>query len=204
MAPPPSDSLPAAAATADAAPAWLGVDLSACGRRWRTKPADDRAARAIAQKLELPEIIARLLAARGLDAETAPAFLEPRLREALPDPSHLKDMDKAASRLADAIAAGERIAVFGDYDVDGATSAALLHRYLSQLGAPPLVYVPDRMKEGYGPNAPALLKLAEQGAKIVITVDCGILAHAPLAAAAASGLDVIVVDQICFAPARAT
>jgi len=189
-----------------AAPAWLGVELSACGRRWLTKPADDRAAqeriaRAIAQKLELPEIVARLLAARGLDAETAPAFLAPRLREALPDPSHLKDMDKAASRLADAIAGGERIAVFGDYDVDGATSAALLHRYLAQLGAPPIVYVPDRMKEGYGPNAPALLKLAARGARIVITVDCGILAHAPLAAAAEAGLDVIVVDHHAAEPA---
>jgi single-stranded-DNA-specific exonuclease len=176
------------------------VELSASGRRWREKGADERVARGIAQKLELPEIVARLLAQRGLDAETAPAFLAPRLRDALPDPSHLKDMDKAAARLADALAAGERIAVFGDYDVDGATSAALIHRYLAQLGAPPIVYVPDRMKEGYGPNAPALLRLGEQGAAVVITVDCGILAHAPIAAAQQAGLDVIVVDHHAAEP----
>jgi single-stranded-DNA-specific exonuclease len=195
MAAPPSEL------ATDTPPAWLGVERSASGRRWRERPADERIARAIAQRLELPEIVARLLAARGLDAETAPSFLEPRLREALPDPAHLKDMEKAARRLADAVEAGERIAVFGDYDVDGATSAALLYRYLAGLGAPPVVYIPDRLKEGYGPNAPALLKLAAEGAKIVVTVDCGILAHAPLAAAAAAGLHVIVVDHHAAEPA---
>ncbi len=186
--------------------ACLGVDASAAGRRWRERvaqggAADERNSRAIAQKLGLPEIVARLLALRGLDAETAPAFLEPRLRDALPDPAHLKDMEKAAARLADAVERGERIAIFGDYDVDGATSAALLHRYLAQVGAPPVVYVPDRLKEGYGPNAPALLKLGAEGAKVVVTVDCGILAHAPLAAAADAGLDVIVVDHHAAEPA---
>ena len=191
----------AATAGAASAPAALGVERSVSGRRWRERVADERALRSIAQTLALPEIVARLLAARGLDAETAPAFLEPRLRDALPDPGHLKDMEKAAARLADAVAAGERIAIFGDYDVDGATSAALLYRYLAKLGAAPIVYVPDRMKEGYGPNAPALLKLGEQGAKVVVTVDCGILAHAPLAAAAAAGIHVIVVDHHAAEPA---
>ncbi len=186
--------------TASTPPACLGVEASASGRRWRERAAEERTQRAIAQKLALPEIVARLLAARGLDAETAPSFLEPRLRDALPDPAHLKDMEKAAARLADAIERGERIAIFGDYDVDGATSAALLHRYLSQLGAAPLVYVPDRMKEGYGPNAPALLKLGQEGAKVIVTVDCGILAHAPIEAAAAAGLDVIVVDHHAAEP----
>jgi single-stranded-DNA-specific exonuclease len=195
---PPTESASAGAASA---PAALGVERSVSGRRWRERVADERALRSIAQKLALPEIVARLLAARGLDAETAPAFLEPRLRDALPDPGHLKDMEKAAARLADAVAAGERIAIFGDYDVDGATSAALLYRYLAKLGAAPIVYVPDRMKEGYGPNAPALLKLGEQGAKVVVTVDCGILAHAPLAAAAAAGIHVIVVDHHAAEPA---
>ena len=190
-----------AAQSAAAAPSCLGVDASASARRWRERAADERTLRAIAQKLDLPEIVARLLAARGLDAETAPAFLEPRLRDALPDPGHLKDMEKAAQRLADALERGERIAIFGDYDVDGATSAALLFRYFSALGAPPIVYVPDRMKEGYGPNAPALLKLGAEGAKVIVTVDCGILAHAPLAAAAAAGLDVIVVDHHAAEPA---
>lgn len=192
---PPTESL------APGASFCLGVEASASGRRWRERTADERTLRAIAQKLDLPEIVARLLAARGLDAESAPAFLDPRLRDALPDPAHLKDMEKAAARLADAVERGEGIAIFGDYDVDGATSAALIHRYLAQLGAPPAVYVPDRMKEGYGPNAPALLALGERGAKVVVTVDCGILAHAPIAAAAAAGLHVIVVDHHAAEPA---
>jgi single-stranded-DNA-specific exonuclease len=194
---PPTESVAQGAAF----PACLGVESSVSGRRWRERAADERIARAIAQKLELPEIVARLLAARGLDAETAPAFLAPRLRDALPDPAHLKDMEKAAVRLADAVERSERVAIFGDYDVDGATSAALLYRYLAKVGAPPVVYVPDRMKEGYGPNAPALLKLRAEGATVVVTVDCGILAHAPLAAAAAAGLDVIVVDHHAAEPA---
>ncbi len=189
---PPIDLTPASAC--------LGVEASASGRRWRERAAEERTQRAIAQKLDLPEIVARLLAARGLDAETAPAFLDPRLRDSLPDPAHLKDMEKAAARIADAVERGERIAIFGDYDVDGATSAALLYRYLARLGAPPLVYVPDRMKEGYGPNAPALLRLGQEGAKVVVTVDCGILAHAPIAAAAAAGLHVIVVDHHAAEP----
>ena len=194
---PPTESLARGGAYAPC----LGVESSASGRRWRERTADERTQRAIAQKLDLPEIVARLLAARGLDAESAPAFLDPRLREALPDPGHLKDMEKAAARLADAVENGERIAIFGDYDVDGATSAALLHRYLAAVGAAPAVYVPDRMKEGYGPNAPALLKLGEQGARVIVTVDCGILAHAPIAAAAAAGLQVIVVDHHAAEPA---
>ncbi len=194
-------SSPPTEVLAEEAPAPLGVERSVCGRRWRQRTADERTSRAIAQKLDLPDLVAGLLAARGLDVETAPAFLEPRLRNALPDPGHLKDMEKAAARLADALMRGERIAIFGDYDVDGATSAALLYRYLSQFGAPPIVYVPDRMKEGYGPNAPALLKLGAEGAKVIVTVDCGILAHAPLAAAAAAGLDVIVVDHHAAEPA---
>jgi single-stranded-DNA-specific exonuclease len=173
---------------------------TASGRPWRERRCDERVARGIAQRLEVPDIVARLLAARGLSAETAPRFLTPRLRDELPDPSGLKDLDKAASRLAAAVEAGERIAIFGDYDVDGATSAALLFRYLRAVGAPPVVYVPDRMKEGYGPNAPALLRLAAEGAKVIVTVDCGILAHAPLAAAAEAGLDVIVVDHHAAEP----
>jgi single-stranded-DNA-specific exonuclease len=154
----------------------------------------------MAQQLGLPEIVARVLAGRGVDIAAAPQFLEPRLRDQLPDPSHLKDMDKAATRIAAAIRAGEPIAVFGDYDVDGATSSALLHRFISQAGGRVRVYIPDRIKEGYGPNAEALLRLQSEGAGVVVTVDCGTTAHQPLARVAAAGLDVIVIDHHAAEP----
>src|SRR6516162_10175483 len=177
------------------AEAFLGVERSLLGRRWRARGGDDREGLAIAQRLALPEIVGRLLAARGVGAEAAESFLNPTLRELLPDPSRFRDMDKAAARLARAVRDGEAIAVFGDYDVDGATSAALLARFFAAAGHPIRIYIPDRMKEGYGPNLPALLALKEQGVRIVITVDCGITAFEPLAAAEAAGLEVIVVDH---------
>ena len=173
----------------------LGVESSLTGKRWRARLADARMGLALAQRLELPEIVGRVMAGRGVTLDTADAYLNPTLRALLPDPSHLRDMDKAASRLADAVMAGERIGIFGDYDVDGATSAALLHRFLSAVGAPPRLYIPDRMAEGYGPNAPALRRLASEGLKIVVTVDCGIVAFEALEAGAEAGLDVIVVDH---------
>jgi single-stranded-DNA-specific exonuclease len=175
--------------------AFLGVERSFCGRRWRESAGDDRLALALAQRLGLPEVLGRILAARGIDLEHAPGFLDPKLREMLPDPSQLKDMDAAASRLAAAVQAGEMVAVFGDYDVDGATSAALLQRFFEAAGGRVVVYIPDRQKEGYGPNLPALLRLKEAGAEVIVTVDCGTTAHAPLAAAALAGLDVVVVDH---------
>jgi single-stranded-DNA-specific exonuclease len=181
--------------------ALLGVERSLLGRRWRQRAGDDRAGLALAQQLAVPEIIGRLLAARGVAVEQAERFLAPTLRDFLPDPSHLKDMDKAVARVAAAIAAGELIAVFGDYDVDGATSAGLLQRFLTAVGGRVRVYIPDRQREGYGPNAPALLRLQAEGAGVVITVDCGTTAHAPLAAATAAGLDVIVVDHHVAEPA---
>jgi single-stranded-DNA-specific exonuclease len=150
---------------------------------------------AIAQQLGLPELLGRILAARGVAPDQAAVFLKPTLRALLPDPFHIKDMDKAARRIADAIMAREPIAIFGDYDVDGATSSALLIRYLRSFAITPLVHIPDRMKEGYGPNTPALLAFKERGASIVITVDCGTMAFEPLAAAKAAGLDVIVADH---------
>ncbi len=157
---------------------------------------DDRAGLALAQTSGLPEIAARALAARGIDADTLDAFLEPTLRDALPDPSSLRDMDKAVARLVRAITDGERIGIFGDYDVDGATSTALLTRFFQALGRTVSVYIPDRITEGYGPNTAALLRLKqEEKVDVVITVDCGITAHGPLADAAAAGLDVIVVDH---------
>ncbi|MBV9966206.1 MAG: single-stranded-DNA-specific exonuclease RecJ [Alphaproteobacteria bacterium] len=174
---------------------FLGIERSVCGRRWRLREADPGLATAIAQRHGLPEIIGRLLAQRGVGVDEAPGFLAPRLRDRLPDPAHLRDMDRAVARLLRAVQQGEPIVVFGDYDVDGATSAALLLRFFAAVGARASVYVPDRMREGYGPNAPALLRLKADGAAVVVTVDCGATAHEPLAAAAEARLDVIVVDH---------
>lgn len=182
-------------ATAAAAPTILGVERSISGKRWRARLADDRLALALAQALELPEIVCRVLAARGVSAEDADDFLNPTVRKTLPDPSRLKDMKEGAARLVEAITNDELIAVFGDYDVDGATSGALLLRFLRAVGGRTTVYIPDRAREGYGPNVPAMLSLAEQGAKVVVTVDCGISAFEPLEAAKEAGLDVIVVDH---------
>lgn len=164
-------------------------------REWLLRPADDRLAQAIAQRFALPELLGRILAARGVDDVSAEDFLDPTLRRLLPDPHRLVDMAKAAERVARAIVAGETVAILGDYDVDGATAAALLLRYLRALGLDPRLYVPDRIKEGYGPNTAALRQLHAAGASLVITVDCGINADEPLTAAAALGLDVIVVDH---------
>src|SRR5437879_1273981 len=160
-------------ALARPAASFLGVERSVCGRRWRTREPDPGLAAAIAQRHGLPEIVGRLLAQRGIGIDEAPGFLAPRLRDVLPDPLHLRDMDRAVARLLRAVRDGEPIVVFGDYDVDGATSAALLLRFFAAVGAHASVYVPDRMREGYGPNAPALLRLKADGAALVVTVDCG-------------------------------
>ncbi len=169
--------------------------LSATNRTWQLRDVDERLVAAIARDHDLPEIVARVLVARGLEPEEVEDFLNPTLRNALPDPSHLLDMDKAAKRVADAVIGKEKIAIFGDYDVDGATSSALLARYFRALAIAPILYIPDRIKEGYGPNSKALLELHGQGATLAITVDCGTLAFEPLAAAKSAGLDVIVVDH---------
>ena len=187
-------------------PAILEVERSFGGRRWQARTtggpeADERMGMALAQRLGLPEIVGRLLANRGVTPETAGEFLEPSLKTALPDPSHLKDMDAAVARIVAALEGEEPMAVFGDYDVDGATSAAILHRYFAALGVPLRLYVPDRIAEGYGPNTDALLRLHGEGIRLVLTVDCGISAHEPLAAAQAAGLDVVVLDHHVAEPA---
>ena len=174
---------------------FLGVERSLRGLRWRERGGDARLGLALAQRLDLPEIIGRVLARRGIDAEQAHRFLAPTLRDFLPDPLQLKDMGAAVAQLKRAIESGETIAIFGDYDVDGATSAALLRRFFEAVGGRVVVYIPDRQREGYGPNAPALLKLKRDGAAVAVTVDCGATAFAPLAEAADAGLDVIVVDH---------
>jgi single-stranded-DNA-specific exonuclease len=186
-------ALPSTAA--DAETAFLGVEQSLGGRRWQLAAVDERLAAALSQRLGLPEVVGRVLASRGVDLDAVESFLNPTLRDLLPDPFHLLGMDAAAERLAGAVASGETIGVFGDYDVDGATAAALLQRFFTAVGAPVLVHIPDRTTEGYGPNTPALLRLQGAGAGVVVTVDCGIAAFEPLAAAAEAGLDVIVVDH---------
>ena len=175
--------------------AFLGIEQSLTGRRWAARLGDERAALAIAQRHGLPDAVARLLAARDVDLEGVPDFLDPTLRKFLPDPLHLKDMDVAVARLVRAVREGERIVVFGDYDVDGATSSALLLRFFRAVGGNIGVYIPDRRLEGYGPNAPALLKLRQEGADVVVTVDCGVTAFEPLAEAKRAGLDLIVIDH---------
>ncbi len=145
--------------------------LSLKGRRWVMRSYDERLAAQISQQHDLPEVVGRLLAARGVDAESVDGFLNPSLRRNLPDPSVLLDMNAAVVRLLQAIQRDEGIAVFGDYDVDGATSAALLDRFFRALGVGIRVYIPDRLKEGYGPNAAAMKQLAGEGISVVITVD---------------------------------
>lgn len=173
----------------------FGVRCSLGGRAWQLKPADDAITRAIARQTGVSDALARLLAARGLTAESAPQFLTPKLRDSFPDPSSLKGMDEAAKRIWEALEAGDKIALFADYDVDGATSAAQLGGWLRAMGADPLIYVPDRIEEGYGPNAPALQHLKDQGARLVITLDCGAASIGPLTAAEKMGLPVVVIDH---------
>ncbi len=152
--------------------------ISLTGRLWHMRQADERLVQAFIQQHALPEILARILTIRDVALDEAEHFLNPSLKNALPDPGHLLDMQAAAERVATAVTTGERIAIFGDYDVDGATSSALLIRYLRALGSDPIAYIPDRMSEGYGPNEAALLGLKKRGVALVITVDCGTLAHA--------------------------
>ena len=184
-----------AAAEKASAESFLGVDASLSGKRWVRRPGDQRLGLTISQRYGLPDVIGQVLASRGVELDAVEAFLNPALKSSIPDPSHLKDMDAGAERLASAIMQGETISVFGDYDVDGATSSALLSRFIRGVGGRVRVYIPDRLKEGYGPNLPALMKLKDEGASVVVTVDCGITAHDVLGAATDAGLDVIVVDH---------
>ena len=171
----------------------FGVARSFSGRRWLLKSVDTELESALLR--ELPPVVARLLALRGVTLAQAADYLAPRLKKLLPDPSILKDMDVAVARTAKALTNGERIAVFGDYDVDGSTSAALLSDFLSALGAPPRIYIPDRMTEGYGPSPTAMRALHVEGASLAITVDCGAAATAALQEAKNLGLDVVVLDH---------
>ena len=145
--------------------------------------------------MTLDALVDELLLARGVARDDLERHRKPTIRDFLPDPSCFQDMDKGAKRLADAVATGEKVAIFGDYDVDGATSAALLMLLLRRLGADPMVYIPDRLMEGYGPSGAALVELKQRGASLAVTVDCGAQAFEALQEAKDAGLDVIVVDH---------
>ncbi len=177
--------------------AFLGVEQSIGGRRW-VERLDARGATTaldIAQRHDLPELLARVLAGRGVAAADAAEFLDPTVKRLMPDPSSLTDMDLAAVRIADAVRAREAVAIFGDYDVDGATSAALLTRFLRSQGLTPRIHIPDRLFEGYGPNVEAIEALAAAGATLIVAVDCGTTSIEALERAAALGVDVIVIDH---------
>src|SRR5271166_3136553 len=176
---------------------FLGVESSATGRAWRDRLDARGAARAlaIAQRYDLPELLARILAGRNVEIDAVEAYLDPTVKRSMPDPDVLTAMPEAAARIADAIERGETVAIFGDYDVDGATSAALLASFLRRGGLDPLLHIPDRIFEGYGPNVEAIRGLAERGAKLPVTVDCGTTSLEPLAEAARLGLDTVVIDH---------
>src|SRR5271167_3586772 len=176
---------------------FLGVENSATGRAWRDRLDERGSARAlaIAQRHDLPELLARIIAGRNIEVDAVPAFLDPTIKQAMPDPDVLTAMKEAAARIADAVERQESIAIFGDYDVDGATSAAVLARYLRHCGIDPIIHIPDRLFEGYGPNVEAVRALAERGATLLVCVDCGTTSIEPLAEAKALDVDVVVIDH---------
>jgi single-stranded-DNA-specific exonuclease len=176
---------------------FLGIEHSVTGRAWRDRLDERGNARAltIAQRLGIPELLARVLAGRGVEVEEAEAFLDPTIKRLLPDPHTLTEMQAASVRIAYAIERGESVAIFGDYDVDGATASALLAGFLRRSGLDPIVHIPDRIFEGYGPNVDAIRSFAERGVKLLITVDCGTTSIEPLTEASRLGLDTVVIDH---------
>lgn len=175
--------------------AFLKVERSVTGRRWVSRLEDNRLAEAISQKHELPDIVARVLAGRGVALDDVEKFLNPTLRGLMPQPSALRDMEKGAERFADAVMRDEAIGIIGDYDVDGVSSTAMLLRFLRALGRDALAHIPDRLTEGYGPSERAVADLKARGVSLLVTLDCGVAAHDPLAHAAELGLTTIIVDH---------
>jgi len=179
----------------DGATGYLGVTRSLTGRLWRQRPADDTVVRHHQLKLGLSEILARALAARGVTEALGETYLNPTLKALFPDPSSFMDMDRAAEILVDAVVRDRPMVVFADYDVDGASSAAQLVRWMRAMGKTLPIYVPDRITEGYGPSPPAFRRLKAEGAELVITVDCGAAAQDAIAYAVEIGLEVVVIDH---------
>src|ERR1700751_4006552 len=190
-------TLPATVLPIETPPAFLGVSHSATGKLWRDRLDARGAARglAVVQGYQFPEMLARGLAGRAVEIDAVEDFLDPTIRKMMPDPHTVTQMEAAAKRIADAAARGEKVAIFGDYDVDGATSAALLAWHLRHCGLDPLIHIPDRLFEGYGPNTDAVRMLAGKGATLLITVDCGTTSIEPLAEARKLGLSVVVIDH---------
>src|SRR6202166_1164813 len=190
-------TLPASALPVESPLAFLGVAHSATGKLWRDRLDARGAARALAitQRHQLPEMLARVLAGRDVEIDAVEDFLDPTIRKLLPDPSTVTQMEAAAKRIADAATRNEKVAIFGDYDVDGATSAALLAWHLRHCGLDPLIHIPDRIFEGYGPNVEAVRKLADKGATLLVTVDCGTTSFEPLAEARRLGMSFVVIDH---------
>jgi single-stranded-DNA-specific exonuclease len=185
------------AETAGEAAAFLDVSQSARGYVWRERlPRDaQNLALAISQQHGLPELLGRVLAARGVALGDVPVFLDPSVKALMPDPASLAGMDRVAERIADAIVRREPVAIFGDYDVDGACSSALMARFLMAHGTPSRIYIPDRIFEGYGPNIAALETLVKEGAKLIVTVDCGTTSFETMAAAKRLATDILVIDH---------
>jgi single-stranded-DNA-specific exonuclease len=177
--------------------ATLGVSRSARGMAWRPRlrPGDEPAAAMLAEARGVTELIGRILVGRGATLATADAWFDPSLRASMPDPRSLRDMEKAAARFASAIETGEAIAAFGDYDVDGAASVALVERYLRAHGRSAKLRIPDRLTEGYGPNPDAMRELVAEGASLILTLDCGTTSHAAIEVAQDLGSEVIVLDH---------
>src|SRR5580692_1558218 len=190
-------SLAASALPIESPHAFLGVQHSLTGKMWRDRLDARGAARslAIAQRHLLPEMLARVLAGRDVEIDAVEDFLDPTIRKLMPDPFTVTQMEAAAKRIADAAARGEKVAIFGDYDVDGATSAALLAWHLRHCGLDPLIHIPDRIFEGYGPNTEAVRALAGKGATLLVTVDCGTTSFEPLIEARKLGMSVVVIDH---------
>jgi single-stranded-DNA-specific exonuclease len=182
---------------AESLQAFLGVTESATGRIWRDRVDQRGAARALAmvQRFQLPEMLARVIAGRNIELDAVEDFLDPTIRKLMPDPFTITQMEAAANRIADAAQRREKVAIFGDYDVDGATSSALLAWHLRHCGLDPQIHIPDRIFEGYGPNVDAIKALAGKGATLLVTVDCGTTSFEPLAEARKLGMSVVVIDH---------
>jgi single-stranded-DNA-specific exonuclease len=173
---------------------FLDGNFSITGRRWKLRECDERIAEAIAQRHSIPEVAARVMSARGVTLQEAGSYLEPKIKNLMPDPYVLKDMEKAVNRIADAIYGGEKVAIFGDYDVDGATSSALLKKFFNYVGTPAIVHIPER-EDGYGPEFGAMKNFLKKGVSLVVTVDCGITAFDVIDRAVDIGLDIVVADH---------
>lgn len=174
---------------------FLGIENSVTGRSWKPRHDNPEIARTLGLRCDLPELLARVLAGRNVDVAHVEAFLQPTLKTHMPDPATLRDGEKAAERIVQAISSDEKITIFGDYDVDGATSSALLKLFLEAIGCSCDIYIPNRLTEGYGPNKAALDDLAGSGTDLLITVDCGITSHHAISSAQQHAMDVVIIDH---------